>query len=262
MMTDTIADQPPITQDSFLGGQIFIRQLQDGYRVGTDAVMLGAAIRGRATGGRMLDMGAGVGAVSLSVLHRYQNSQITLIEKDPLCAELAGDNLERNGHAEKARIITGDVHNMPVMLKASFDQVFSNPPFHHAHDKPASSRRRTLAHYGDGASLDEWIKSAIWALKPKGRLSMIIRADRTDEMLAALRIHGAGEALVFPLFSTYGSPASRVIITARKQVKGAMALLSGLVLHHAGGGQTEEARQIIEGGELVLTHPATRHLKD
>ena len=32
---------------------------------------------------------------------------------------------------------------------------------------------------------------------------MIIRADRTDEMLAALRIYGAGEALVFPLYSTH-----------------------------------------------------------
>ena len=268
MMTDS-TDPPAITDDSFLDGQIAIHQPLDGYRVGTDAVMLGAAISasnlhaGNSSGnsaGRCLDMGAGVGAVSLSVLNRYQDSQITLIEKDSLCAKLAEDNLAQNGHAENGRVITGDVQNMPVILKASFDQVFSNPPFHHPHDKPASSRRRTLAHYGDGSTLDGWVSSALWALKPKGRLSMIIRADRTDEMLAALRIYGAGEALVFPLYSTHGSPATRVIITARKQVKGAMALLSGLVLHHAGGGQTEEARKIMTGAPLMLTHPATRHL--
>ena len=260
-MTEPIRPQMAVTDDSFLGGQISIRQPEDGYRVGTDAVMLGAAITAGASAGRMLDMGAGVGAVSLSVLHRYPASQITLIEKDSLCAELAAFNLATNGHADTSRVITGDVHSMPVMLKASFDQIFSNPPFHHAHDKPASSRRRHLAHTGDGSSLDDWVKSGLWALKPKGRISFIIRADRTDEMLASLRNNGAGEAVLFPLFSSHGSPASRVIITARKQVKGAMALLSGLVLHHMGGGQTAEALQIMRGGELILTHPATRHLR-
>jgi len=264
MMTDS-ADSQMISHDSFLGGQILIRQPVDGYRVGTDAVMLGAAISGgqaqlHASAGRCLDMGAGVGAVSLSVLHRHPDSQITLIEKDSLCARLAEENLAQNGHVRSCRVIKGDVHDMPVIFKASFDQIFSNPPFHHAHDRPATSRRRNLAHYGDGASLEDWIASGLWALKPKGRLSMIIRADRTDEMLAALRAHGAGEALVFPLFSTHGSPASRVIITARKQVRGAMALLPGLVLHHAGGGQTPQARQIMTGAPIILTHPATRHL--
>ena len=65
MMTDS-TDRPAITDDSFLDGQIAIRQPLDGYRVGTDAVMLGAAISAsnlrasKSSGnsaGRCLDMG-------------------------------------------------------------------------------------------------------------------------------------------------------------------------------------------------------------
>ena len=34
------------TEDSFLSGQVSVRQLRDGYRIGTDAVMLAASIYG------------------------------------------------------------------------------------------------------------------------------------------------------------------------------------------------------------------------
>ncbi len=247
------------TQDSFLGGRITIIQPKEGYRVGTDAVMLGAALKGGA--GRALDMGAGVGAVSLSLGYRYPDCQITLVEKDPLCAMLAQLNMDANIPNHQNRVIEGDVLALPEILKASYDQVFANPPFHHGHDMPARSRRRSLAHYGDAQTLEGWIKSALWALKPKGRITFILRADRMDEMLLALRQNGAGEMVCFPLWSYHSSPATRIIISARKAVKGAMALHAGLVLHHPGGGLTSDTQHIMAGGEIDLTHPAAQHLK-
>jgi tRNA1(Val) A37 N6-methylase TrmN6 len=52
-----------------------------------------------------------------------------------------------------------------------------------------------------------------------------------------------------------------MIITARAGVKGAMALLPGLVLHHASGALTSEARRVMKGEALFLRHPATKHLQ-
>jgi tRNA1(Val) A37 N6-methylase TrmN6 len=52
-----------------------------------------------------------------------------------------------------------------------------------------------------------------------------------------------------------------MIITARKGVKGAMALLPGLVLHRPSGALTPGAQKIMKGGGLIFTHPATRHLQ-
>lgn len=261
MMTETQShhtQRDAISHDRFLQGQIKLSQPVEGYRVGTDAVMLGASLR--QLSGRALDMGAGVGGVSLSAMLRYPGCQFTLVEKDPLCAQLAQENMDKNFPDHQNRIIHGDVLALPVMLQSSFEHVFSNPPFHYAQDKPARSSRRNLAHYGDEQTLEAWIKSALWAAKPKGRVSFILRADRMDEALISLRLAGAGEIVCFPVWSYHSSPASRVILSARKGVKGAMALQAGIVLHHPGGGMTSEAQAVMAGGELDLTHPAAKHL--
>ena len=92
-------------------------------------------------------------------------------------------------------------------------------------------------------------------------MTFIIRADRTDQVMRALAQGGAGEIVLYPLWSYRGSPAIRMIITARKGVKGAMAVLPGLVLHHPGGALTPEARRVMKGEGLLLRHPATTHLQ-
>jgi len=266
MTTERHSPQPAppaaLSHDSFLDGRVQISQPTDGYRIGTDAVLLAASVQ-LAEGAvqRVLDMGAGVGAVSLAVRCRRAGGHFTAIEKDALCLSLLQTNIAANKQADFIRAVGGDITAMPPVLKHSFDQVIANPPFHHDSDQPPRSRRRSLAHNGDGAGLGQWVASGLWALRPKGRISFIVRADRTDEVMAALRTGGAGEILLFPVWSFPGSPAVRMIITARKGVKGAMALLSGLVLHHPSGALTDEAQRILKGGGLVLQHPATRHLR-
>ena len=260
-MPPAMPSRPATSDDSFLSGAISVRQPADGYRVGTDAVMLAASINPAKKQARVLDMGAGVGAVSLAVRQRLGCGHITAIEKDPFCAELLAHNIAENNLAEAIRPVQGNITQMPVMLRASFDAVIANPPFHHASDKNPRSRRRSLAHNGDGeSSLCDWVKSGLWALRDKGRLTFIIRADRTDEVMAALHSGGAGEILLYPLWSYATSPAVRMIITARKGVKGAMALLPGLVLHRPSGALTPKAQKVMKGEGLMLTHPATSHL--
>lgn len=260
--TPNRAGQPATSSDSFLAGQISVCQPADGYRIGTDAVMLAAAINPSGKQARLLDMGAGVGAVALAVRQRLGFGHITAIEKDPFCAELLAQNIAQNDFTDSLRALAGDITQMPPMLGGSFDQVFANPPFHHASDKQPRSRRRSLAHNGEAeVSLSDWVASGLWALRDRGRITFIIRADRTDEVMAALRDGGAGEILLYPLWSYADSLAVRMIITARKGVKGAMALLPGLVLHRPSGALTPGAQKIMKGGGLILTHPATRHLQ-
>lgn len=280
MMIDTPGLSPATTDDSFLSGQVHLRQPLDGYRVGTDAVMLAASINtgtaakeqaskltGKTKGKqaeslkRLLDMGAGVGGISLAVCQRRTDVKITAVEKDRASYDLLCHNISVNNRTENIRPYMGDVLALPRVLRGSFDHVFANPPFHHNSDMPSRSRRRRIAHYADGAALSGWVASALWALKPKGRVSFIVRADRTDQVMRGLSDGGAGEILLCPLWSYRSSPAIRMIITARAGVKGAMALLPGLVLHHASGALTSEARRVMKGEALFLRHPATKHLQ-
>jgi tRNA1Val (adenine37-N6)-methyltransferase len=243
-----------VTHDHLLKEAVRITQPVDGYRVGTDAVLLAASVS--TDNGRILDMGAGVGGVALCIAHRLAGVQITAVEKDTDIAELADINITDNGFSSRIRLIKGDVTTMPAVLAASFDHVVSNPPYHDVRGTRPRNRARALAHMGEDTSLEDWVKAAIWAAKPRARISFICRADRAAELITLFETHGAGETLIFPLWPRHASPAGRVIIQVRRGVEGPGAILPGLVMHNDKGGFTEMASRIMVGDALFVIHPA------
>ena len=70
------------TEDALLGGRIRLLQPPRGYRVAVDAVLLAAAVDA-APGDRVLDLGAGVGAVGLCLAARVPGCTIVGIELQP-----------------------------------------------------------------------------------------------------------------------------------------------------------------------------------
>ena len=65
--------------------------------------MLAAAINPSRKQARLLDMGAGVGAVALAVRHRLGFGHVTAIEKDPFCAQLLAQNIAQNDFPTPSR---------------------------------------------------------------------------------------------------------------------------------------------------------------
>ena len=243
-----------ITTDHIFQEQIQLCQPKEGYRFGTDAVLLAASIATKK--GRCLDMGSGVGAVAIGAAWRCPDLHVTAIEKEPVLATLLRHNIAVNHLTERMRVWQGDITVMPPMLANSFDHVVANPPFHQPGGTRPSNRRKALAHAGDGPSLTDWVRAGLWACKPKGQISFIIRADRGDEVITALRTGGAGEIVQYPVWSYHSSPAVRLLISARKAVQGVSALLPGIVLHHTNGALTEAANSVMRGEALMMAHPA------
>ena len=123
-----------------------------------------------------------------------------------------------------------------------------NPPYHDpARHRPSPNPIKAAANLGPEAGLTAAVASARGALKRKGRLTLVHRADALGEVLAALE--GFGEVTIFPLWPKAGRPAKRVILSARKGVKGGNHLLPGLVLHDDDGGYTAGALAVLEAGE-------------
>ena len=89
----TIADG--LTEDRWLGGRLALVQPRRGHRVGTDAALLVAAAG--TPEGRIVDVGAGVGAVGLALAKRSTLASVDLVEVDPELAQLAESNAARNG---------------------------------------------------------------------------------------------------------------------------------------------------------------------
>lgn len=247
-------DDLAVTHDHLLGKTVSIMQPKSGFRVGTDAVLLAAAIG--VNRGRILDMGAGVGGISLCLARRLDAVQITAIEIDPVMAALAQRNVAANGFDDRLRILRDDIAKMPPVLAGSFDHVVSNPPYHNSHGTRPRNAERALAHMGEDTDMVDWVKAAIWAAKPRAKITFICRADRAPELISLFERNGAGEAVLFPLWPRHSSPAGRVILQVRRDVDGPGAVLPGLVLHRDDGGFTDAAAQIMSGGQLSVIHPA------
>ena len=78
---ESTATADELTEDGWLGGRLMLTQPKRGHRIGTDAALLVAAA-GDDRQGRIVDVGAGVGAVGLALAERNPLASVDLVEVD------------------------------------------------------------------------------------------------------------------------------------------------------------------------------------
>jgi tRNA1(Val) A37 N6-methylase TrmN6 len=244
-----------LTLDRLLGGRVLLSQPARGYRVAIDPVLLAAAVPARA-GERILDAGAGTGAAALCLAVRVPDCQVVGIELQPALQQIAAHNVAQNRLAEWVEMLAGDLVRPPPRLAwGSFDHVMTNPPHLAA---PATSApalaERAIAHVESTVPLADWLRACLRMLKPGGTLTLIHRADRLGDILAALG--GAlGAIAAFPLWPGQGRPAKRVLVQGRKGSRAPLALMPGLSLHQEGGRLSEAADAVLRHGEALRLRP-------
>jgi tRNA1(Val) A37 N6-methylase TrmN6 len=234
-----------LTEDALLGGRVRLLQSRRGYRVAIDAVLLAAAVK-PAAGERVLDLGAGVGAVGLCLAKRLPECTILGIELQPALAQLAERNATRNALGGRVRTIVHDIAQPLPRTLPLFDQVATNPPYLAAAvADPSPDPSKALATVESSANLARWLEVATGALKPAGTLTLIHRSDRLEEIASHLIRLGCGALTVKRL-----PPVARVLVRARRSAAPALTESPPLVLHKPEGGYTEAA-------EAILRHAAS-----
>lgn len=244
---------PDLSEDRLLGGRVVLRQPREGFRAAIDSVLLAAAAPAR-PGDRVFEPGIGNGAAALCLARRVPGCVVLGIDRQPALAALAMDNARLNGLDAAIEARPGDVRDgCPDSLRQAFAHVMMNPPHLAAgRASPPPVPAAAAARVEGEADLASWIRLAFDALKPKGSLTLIHRADRLDEILAELRGR-AGGVVVFPLWPRReGAPAKRVVVRARTATAAPMRLTPGLVLHEADGSYTAAADEVLRGSALRL----------
>lgn len=239
-----------VTEDALLGGRVKLCQPKSGYRAAIDPVILAAAVDAKANE-TVLDVGIGVGAAALCLATRLVGVRIVGIEIQEELAALAVQNAENSGFAERFDVNHVDLATSPKKLQAgTFEHVMTNPPYAEQ-DRGRGSPKlgKRVANQETSVPLGDWIEFCLRMLRPKGTFTMIHRADRLDEVLAALAGQ-AGETVVYPLWpGPDKKPAKRIVIKCRKGVRTPLVLAPGLVLHQADGSFTLAAEKILKTGE-------------
>lgn len=227
------------TENRLLGGRVRLLQPARGYRVAVDAVLLAAAVDA-VPGQRILDLGAGVGAVGLCLAARVPGCTVVGIELQPALAELAIRNAGLNAAGDHLRTIVHDLASALPPDLAPFDHVATNPPYLAAAvADPSPDPSKALATVETSADLARWLAVATGALKPAGTLTLVHRSDRLEEIVGHLVRLGWGRVTVKRL-----PPAARVLVRARF---GAPARHDSppLLLHRPEGGYTDEAEAVL-----------------
>jgi tRNA1(Val) A37 N6-methylase TrmN6 len=254
---ESAANADGLTEDRWLGGRLVLIQPKRGHRVGTDAALLVAAAG--TLGGRIVDVGAGVGAVGLGLAQRNPLASVDLVELDPELARLAERNAARNGLEARTRVLRLDVLNAKERREAALTEwascVVTNPPFFHANAVRASpdqgkARAHVMSRGEAGATLANWIQASLAILAPGGRFVMIHRPEALGPILVAIGSRLGALALV-PVHPTIGASAHRLLVSGVKGSKAPLRLAPGLTLHGANGQLTAEADAIHRGERLI-----------
>jgi tRNA1(Val) A37 N6-methylase TrmN6 len=245
-----------IVETAFFNRRLRLRQRANGYRAGTDAVLL-AASAPFDPGPVVVDVGAGVGAVGLALAMRAPMARVLLVESDPDAVELARQNLALN-----ALDLRGQVFSTNVLVAAerraaglgdgTASLVLTNPPFFEDGTVSRSPiNAKGSAHIlRKGTDLGSWIAACLALAEAGGMFAMVHRPEALPKILSACEGR-LGAVTIKPVHARSREPAIRVLVRGIKGSRTPLSIAFPLILHTPDGRFTEEAEAIHRGDALI-----------
>lgn len=175
------------THDTLFGGALTLHQpaRKTGYRVNVDALLL-AAFVGHRRVKHAVDLGSGVGAVGLSLLHIGVARRVSMAEIDAKLAALAQKNAEANGWTDRVFVHVGDVRGLPGEIESA-DLVVCNPPYVPPGRGREPNAAVRAAKYGD---LEVFVEAARIIAGRRARIAFVYPAIEATALLTAMSRHG------------------------------------------------------------------------
>ncbi len=236
--------------DALFGGRVALRQPArgDGYRANVDAILLAAFAKDARKAKLAYDLGAGAGAVGLSLLQFEAAERVILIEIDETSSEAARANLSSNGWASQGEVVCRDVRDLEPGTRQA-DLVVCNPPYV-APGRGRVSERREIARARSG-ELGVFTRAARLLLGRRARVCFVYPAHDLGALWVALTTAGLEPKRLRPVHATDTSPARVVLVEARPAKPGGLVLEAPLV-ERVGGHYSPEVLAMLGG---VVTPP-------
>ena len=254
------------TQDALFGGSVVLFQPPRGagYRTNVDALLLAgfaatpsglpraadtaaseteSAVelgahnprRGRGRNGKAaavaFDLGAGVGAVGLSLLRLGAARRVVLIEIDEQPAAMARRNLDANGWTELGEVVRADVRDVARSRRGEASLVVCNPPYispGHGRVSPAQARARS-------GRLGTFVEAARQLAGRHARVCFVYPAHALSTLLSTLASEGLHAKRLRFVHARPGAPARVALVEAVAGKAGGLQVMPPLVERGLGG---------------------------
>ncbi|MEQ6165737.1 methyltransferase [Ekhidna sp. MALMAid0563] len=153
--------------------QFRIEQVQSGMKVTTDGCLFGgwvaAEIQKTIEPGRILDIGAGTGLLSLMLAQVTEKTKITALEINEAACKEAKHNFQHSPWKERLQCKHTSLQNFDT---GKYDLIICNPPFFKGSQEGANTNKNQAVH---SSSLDaeELLDHVIRLLDPNGSLYLL-----------------------------------------------------------------------------------------
>lgn len=214
------------TDDTIMNGLISIRQPKKGYRVAVDPVVLASCVR-VLENQSILDVGCGVGAISLILKLRVRSARVKSIDIDQHMCNLCRYNAHQNALDLDVQHI--GLEELALMEQGQYDLVVTNPPFFRK-ESSRISESKIIANF-ETMELSRWVSLCLKLLKPRGIFNIIHEPSRIADILTAIIKGRAGATVIIPVYSEQRSErAVRVVVQCTKGNRGGTKIAKPIIV--------------------------------
>ena len=222
-----------------------IIQRTDGFRFGTDAVLL-ADFAGVKKGEHVADVGTGTGVLPLLLAARAQDSTFDAFEIQADVADMAMRSVRLNALESRIRIHHADCREAAGIIgHERCHLVVTNPPYTKGGAGLVSPEQtRALSRSDSDCPLEAWIAACGRLLKNGGRLCCVFPAPRFLELCDAMRAARVEPKRVRFVVATASGRAKLVLVEGLKGARPGLHIQPMLITHDEEGGFTQEMKRI------------------
>jgi tRNA1(Val) A37 N6-methylase TrmN6 len=221
--------------------RVFLYQPTQGYCYNSDSIFLYDFISRMKPRGKLLDVGCGVGIISL-LLSRDFDIDTTIIDKQRIMLDYAQHNFNLNGIDVES--VLGDFREW--VSDDRFDFIISNPPFYDPRVTQSENTHLNIARYAHHLPIEEFIKRVKRYLTPKGWFIFCYDAKQIDILLFYLKKYGINPEYIEFVYSKIDRDSKLVFISARNNSKSMTKVLPPFVVFDESGVYTKRADEIFQ----------------
>jgi len=204
---------------------MFLYQPTSGYCYNSDSIFLYDFISTFKPKGSLLDVGCGVGIISL-LLSRDFNIETSIIDKQEKMLNYAKHNYALNNLEVQSHL--GDFTEWKTDDK--FDYIISNPPFYDSRVTQSENTHLNIARYAHHLPIEDFIAKVKKLLKPRGYFIFCYDAKQVDLLLHYLTSYGINVETMQFVHSKIDRESKLVMIAARMGSKSMTQILPPFVV--------------------------------
>lgn len=220
---------------------MFLYQPTSGYCYNSDSIFLYDFISSFKPKGSLLDVGCGVGIISL-LLSRDFDIKTSIIDKQEKMLKYARHNFVLNKLEAKSYL--GDFTEFQTDEK--FDYIISNPPFYDSRVQQSEDTHLNIARYAHHLPIEAFISKVKKLLKPRGYFIFCYDAKQVDLLLHHLTLYGINAEKMQFVHSKIDRESKLVMIAARMGSKSMTQILPPFVVFDEESVYREKAMKAFE----------------